>query len=74
MPQTTLHIFHHIPPKQPRVGEMEIALREQLLVSWDEDHLGIKVGADSGVLVKISPCRTRHNQHTVAAGVVFGHT
>ena len=58
---------------QPRVGEVEVAFREHLLIGGDEDHLGVEVGTDGGMVVKISLCGTRYNQNAVAVAVVVGH-
>ena len=53
---------------------MQIAFREHLLVGRDENHLGVKVGADGGVLVEDGPGGAGDNQDSVAGLVVFGHT
>ena len=74
MSQPAIHILHHILTKEPRVSEVEITLWKHLFVCWDEDHLGVEVGTDGGVLIKESPCRTRHDEDAVASVVVFGHT
>ena len=52
---------------------MQIAFREHLFVGGDENHFGVKVGADGGVLVEISLCRAGDNQDAVLGLVVFGH-
>ena len=73
MSQPTGHIFHHIAAEEPRIGEVEVAFREHLLICWNENHLGVEVGADGDVVIQESPCWTRYNQNTVAGIVVFGH-
>ena len=52
---------------------MKVALGEHRFVGWDKDHLGIEIGADSGVIIEIGASRARNNQHTVVSVVVLGH-
>ena len=74
MLQTAFHVLLHVAAKKPRVGEVQVAVRKHLLVSRNEDHIGVKVGTNCGMFVKVSPCRTRYKQHAVAAGIIFRHT
>ena len=73
MPQPTIHILNHVAAIKPRVGEVEVAFREHFFVSWNEDHLGIKIGTDGGVIVEVGSGRAGNNQNAVAGVVVFGH-
>ena len=73
IPQPAPHVFHHIPAKEPRVGEVEVAFGEHLFIGGDEDHLGVEVGTDSGVVIKPSPCRAGHNEDAIAGIIIFGH-
>ena len=52
---------------------MEVAFREHALVGRDENHFGVEVGTNGGVLVEIGLCGTREYEHAVAGCVVFGH-
>ena len=51
MSQPTPHILQHIAAIEPRVGKVEVAFRELVLISRDEDHLGVEVGANGIVPV-----------------------
>ena len=73
MSQPASHILHYIPTIQPRVSEVEITFWKHLFVCRDEDHFRVEVGTDGGVVVEISPRRTRHDEDAIASIVVFGH-
>ena len=74
MAQTTLHIFHHITAKKPRVGKVEVAFREDVFIGWDEDHLWVEVGTNGGVMIKVSAGGASEYQDAVAGIIIFCHS